>query len=88
MRYLTAILFVFLFTPSIALAQSKLLENVKRNPEEAKALCRKFERDNAMGISSRSKKVIEEISQQKNLSFTDAEILTIYVTGMYCPDIK
>ncbi len=88
MSYFVAILIAYLASPSIVYGQSKLLENVKKNPEEAKALCNKFRRDNSMGISSRSKAVIEGISQEKNLSFTDAEILSIYVIGMYCPDVK
>ena len=88
MSYFIAILIAYLASPSIGYGQSQLLENVKNNPDEAKALCNKFRKDNEMGISSRSKAVIESISQDKNLSFTDAEILSIYVIGMYCPDVK
>ena len=88
MRYLIPILIAYFSTAPISYGQSKLLENVKKNPEEAKALCNEFKRKNSMGISSRSKDVIEGISQTKNLSFTDAEILSIYVIGMYCPDVK
>ena len=39
MRYLTALSLLVLGFSSIAKAQSKLLESVKRNPEEAKAMC-------------------------------------------------
>ena len=88
MLYLVTILFAYLALPSIALGQSKLLQNVKNNPEEAKALCNEFRQKNSLGISSRSKDVIQSISQDKNLSFTDAEILSIYVIGMHCPDVK
>ncbi len=88
MRVLTVLIFAYLFSSSNAYAQSKLLESVKRNPVEAKALCQKFKQKNTMGISYRSKKVIEEISKEKNLSFTDAEILSVYVIGMYCPKVK
>ncbi|KGG13917.1 hypothetical protein EV04_0402 [Prochlorococcus marinus str. LG] len=63
------------------------MENVKRNPEEAKLLCNKFRNLNANGISSNSKEVIEEISRDKNLTFKDAEILSIYIVGMYCHEI-
>ena len=75
------------FEPAIK-AQSTLLESVKRNPAEARALCNKFKSLNSRGISSSSKEVIEEISIQKNLSELDAEILTIYVIGMHCPEVK
>ncbi len=88
MRFLIAMFIAYLASPSIVYGQSQLLENVKNNPEEAKSLCNKFRKDNAKGISSRSKAVIESISQDKNLSFTDAEILSIYVIGMYCPEVK
>ncbi len=88
MLYLVTILFAYLASPSIAYGQSQLLESVKNNPEEAKALCNEFRRKNSIGLSSRSKDVIEGISQAKNLSFTDAEILSIYVIGMHCPDVK
>ena len=88
MRYLIAILIAYLASPSIGYGQSQLLQNVKNNPEEAKTLCNEFRRKNSIGLSYRSKDVIDSISQEKNLSFTDAEILSIYVIGMYCPDVK
>jgi len=69
-------------------SQSMLLENVKRNPSEAVALCNKFKELNKKGISSSSKDVIQEIGRQKNLNDTDAEILSIYVIGMNCPEVK
>ena len=78
-------------TPSFSnavYAQSQLLEIVKSNPKEANALCEQFRNLNSKGISSTSPEVINEISQDKQLNYTDAEILAIYVTGMYCPDIK
>ena len=88
MRFLTSILIAGISFNQTAFGQSKLLESVKNNPNEAKALCNKFRKNNSKGISSRSKTVINEISTQKNLSFTDAEILSVYVIGMYCPDIN
>ena len=78
---------VIAFVPG-ALAQSTLLENVKRNPQEAKALCSQFRGLNAKGISAGSKTTIDQISRQRNLSVTDAEILSIYVIGLYCPDVN
>ena len=68
--------------------QSKLLENVRANPEEAKVLCEKFKALNAKGIKSSSKEVLDEISRSKNLTPTDAEVLSIYVIAMHCPQIK
>ena len=88
MFYLITLLIAFFASTPFGYAQSQLLKSVKNNPEEAKSLCNEFKKKNSMGISSRSKDVIEGISQTKNLSFTDAEILSIYVIGMYCPDVK
>ena len=88
MNYLYSFAMVFIaFVPG-ALAQSTLLENVKRNPKEAKALCSQFRNLNAKGISAGSKATIDQISRQRNLSATDAEILSIYVIGLYCPDVN
>ncbi len=70
------------------MAQSNLLESVKKNPEEAVTLCKKFRRFNAQGISASSKQSIKQLSQQRNVSQIDAEILSIYVIGLYCPDVK
>ncbi len=88
MRYLYSLGIIFLgITPSIY-AQSNLLESVKRNPEEAIAMCNQFKTLNEKGLSAGSKDSINKLSIQKNLSPTDAEILSIYVIGMYCPEIK
>ncbi len=89
MRFLSALFVFFSITSSTSVyGQSKLLENVKSNPSEAKALCEKFKALNEQGIKSSSKEVVNEISQSKNLTPTDAEILSIYVIAMYCPQIK
>ena len=69
-----------------AMAQSRLLESVKRNPEEAKSLCNSFRELNKENISAGSSKSIQEISIQKNISEVDAEILSMYVRGLYCPE--
>ena len=89
MRILIALLVISSITSAkAAYGQSKLLENVKANPEEAKALCKKFEAYNAQGVKTNSEEVIDEISRNKNLTPTNAEILSIYVIAMYCPQIK
>ena len=69
-----------------AIAQSRLLEDVKRNPDEAKSICQNFRELNKKDISAGSPKSIQEISNQKNISEVDAEILSMYVRGLYCPE--
>ncbi len=69
-----------------AMAQSRLLEGVKRNPDEAKSICESFIELNKENISAGSAKSIQNISLQKNISEVDAEILSMYVRGLYCPE--
>ena len=69
-----------------AIAQSRLLEDVKNNPDEAKSICQNFRELNKNNISAGSPKSIQKISNQKNLSEVDAEILSMYVRGLYCPE--
>ena len=69
-------------------AQSTLLENVKQNPNEAIALCKKFKRLNDQGISASSKETINSIAKERNLSEIDAEILSTYVIGLNCPNVR
>ena len=69
-----------------AMAQSRLLEGVKRNPDEAKSICEKFRALNKENISAGSAKSIQNISLQKNISEVDAEILSMYVRGLFCPE--
>ena len=68
------------------MAQSRLLEGVKRNPDEAKSICESFRKLNKENISAGSQKSIKKISIQKNISEGDAEILSMYVRGLYCPE--
>ena len=69
-----------------AMAQSRLLEDVKRNPDEAQSICESFRKLNKENISAGSQKSIQKISIQKNISEVDAEILSMYVRGLYCPE--
>ena len=69
-----------------AMAQSRLLEGVKKNPDEAKSICDSFRALNKENISAGSQKSIQKISTQKNISEVDAEILSMYVRGLYCPE--
>ena len=68
------------------IAQSRLLEGVKRNPDEAKSICESFRELNKENISAGSQKSIQKISIQKNISEVDAEILSMYVRGLYSPE--
>ena len=84
------LLFVlFLFSNSLypVFAQSNLLESVKKNPNEARNLCNKFREFNLNGISASSDKAIDYVSNKKKLTSVNAEIFSIYVIGLHCPDI-
>ena len=80
------IFFFQLFIPPV-FSQSNLLENVKKNPNEARNLCNKFREFNSKGISASSDKAIEYVSNKKKLTPVNAEIFSIYVIGLHCPDI-
>ena len=82
-------LFLFLFLNSISpiLSQSNLLESVKNNPAEAIKMCNKFKELNSKGISASSDKAIEFVSKKNKLSPVNAEILSIYVIGLHCPQV-
>ena len=67
-------------------AQSRLLEGVKRNPDEANSICEGFRELNKKNISAGSPKSIKKISIKNNISEVDAEVLSMYVRGLYCPE--
>ena len=69
-------------------AQSALLESVKANPARAKALCAQLRQLNAQGLTSNSPQAISMVAREQNLSPMDAEVLTTYVVGMHCPDVR
>ncbi len=69
-----------------AMAQSRLLEDVKKNPEQANSICKDFKELNKNNISAGSRKSIQAISKNKNISEVEAEILSMYVRGLYCPE--
>ena len=81
--------FLFLFYNPLppAFSQSTLLESVKKNPDEAINMCNKFKEFNSKGISANSDKAIEYVSKKNNLTPVNAEIFSIYVIGLHCPDI-
>ena len=81
--------FLFLFSNSLypVFSQSNLLESVKKNPDEAINICNKFRELNSKGISANSDKAIQYVSKKNKLSPVNAEIYSIYVIGLHCPDI-
>ena len=72
----------------VVAAESDLLDNVKRNPEKAKAMCGSFRKMNDNGKSAYSKKATRKVAESQNLTFQDAEILVTYVVGMHCPNVR
>ena len=81
------LLFLSLAYINPVLSQSDLLESVKKNPGDAIKLCNKFRELNAKGISASSDKAIEFVSKKNNLNPINAEILSIYVIGLHCPQV-
>ena len=83
------ILLILLSLPYInpVLSQSNLLESVKKNPGDAIKMCNKFKELNSKGISASSDKAIEFVSKKNNLNQINAEILSIYVIGLHCPQV-
>ena len=86
-KYLLISLFLLLGSTKPIFSQSNLLESVKKNPEDALKMCTKFREFNSKGISASSDKVIDFVSKKNNLSPNNAEILSIYVIGLHCPEI-
>ena len=87
MKSLLFILFLFSNSLNPVLSQSSLLESVKKNPGEAKNICNQFREFNSKGISASSDKAIEYVSKKNKLTPVNAEIFSIYVIGLHCPDI-
>ena len=68
-------------------AQSNLLERVKKNPQNAIEICNKFKELNERGISASSDEAVNYVLEKNNLSPVNAEILSIYVIGLHCPNV-
>ena len=68
-------------------AQSNLLESVKKNPKNAIEICNKFKELNKRGVSASSDEAVNYVLQKNNLSPVNAEILSIYVIGLHCPNV-
>ena len=85
---LAALLGGAIAAPASLAQESTLLESVKRNPGEARAMCQQFKALNAKNISATSAQSISAVAKQRNLSRQDSEILVTYVIGLYCPDVR
>ena len=85
----SVLFFLFLFCNSFypVFSQSNLLESVKKNPGEAIKICNKFREFNSKGISANSNEAIGYVSKKNKLTPVNAEIFSIYVIGLHCPDI-
>jgi hypothetical protein len=69
-------------------AAAGLLDTVKQNPALARTLCEQFKQLNASGQSATSKESIARVAASQGLSSLDAEVLTTYVIGLHCPDVR
>ena len=87
MKSFLFLLFLFCSPLYPVFSQSNLLESVKKNPNEAKNLCNKFRDFNSKGISASSDKAIEYVIKKKKFNPVNAEIFSIMVIDLYCPDI-
>ena len=84
--FLIVLIFTSFSLNKEAMAQSRILEGVKRNPDEAISICQNLKKLNEKNISASTAKSIQKISIQKNISEIDAEILLMYIRGLYCPE--
>jgi hypothetical protein len=69
-------------------ATAGMLDTVKQNPALARSLCEQFKQLNASGQSATSKESIARVAASQGLSSIDAEVLTTYVIGLHCPDVR
>ena len=65
-----------------------LLDLAKNNPDKATKTCSDFRELNSKNISASAPIALEEVKKRFNLNSIDsAEILSIYIIGLYCPDV-
>jgi triphosphoribosyl-dephospho-CoA synthetase len=74
--------------PAPGLTQSSMLDGVKRDPARARSLCRQFRELNKQGVSYTSRQALQQVAGQEGLNLMDAEVLSTYVVGLYCPDVN
>lgn len=78
---------LFLYEPPPLLAESALLQSVKQNPALAKTLCKQFQALNTQGKSATTKESFQQVATSQGVNLADGEVVTIYVIGLYCPDV-
>ncbi|WP_232756075.1 hypothetical protein [Vulcanococcus limneticus] len=93
-RQLRTLLAVALAIPAAGMvalparANSPLLDSVKQNPQLARSLCNDLKALNAQGLSATSPQAVAMVASRQGLNKTDAEILTTYVVGLHCPEVR
>ena len=87
MKSFLFVLFMISSSSNLVLSQPNLLERAKNNPREASKLCKKFKEFNAKNESATSEDATKFVSKKNNLSMVNAEFYSIYVIGLYCPEI-
>ena len=87
MKSLLFVLFMLSSSLNPILSQPNLLERAKNNPNEGSRLCTKFKEYNAENKSATSDTATKFVSEKNNLSLVNAEFYSIYVIGLYCPEI-
>jgi len=78
---------MFLLGIDSSYSQSNLLESVKKNPKNAIEMCNKFKELNRKGVSANSEEALNYVSKRNKLDEVNAEILSIYVIGLHCPNV-
>ena len=66
---------------------SGLLDSVKNDPARARQMCQQFKAINANGYSVYSSTGLQQVASSQGITTSDAEILSTYVVGLYCPDV-
>ena len=87
MKFILFFLFMLSSSLNPILSQPNLLERAKNNPSEGSKLCNKFKEYNAKNESATSDDATKFVSKKNNLSLVNAEFYSIYVIGLYCPEI-
>ena len=87
MKSILFVLFMLSSSLNPILSQPNLLERAKNSPSEALQLCKKFKEYNAENKSATSDTATKFVSQKNNLSLVNAEFYSIYVIGLYCPEV-
>ena len=87
MKSFLFVLFMLSSSLNPILGQPNLLEKAKSNPSEGLKLCTKFKEYNDENKSATSDTATKFVSKKNNLSLVNAEFYSIYVIGLYCPEI-